>query len=342
CLQPTWLAQSNMPSADVVLVFGYLWGLNSILKNNKLGLGVALVLMLSVSLRGVVGVAALAATHVLLFRKDVLKNWLSYLIPSALFCVWIFYHFQKTGWAISTPADGWSYSRGITTPSEMLRNILVITKNHFDFGGAIIWVIVLIIILLKRKTIAAAKPLFIVLLTPILLFSISFVPFGNPIMHRYYSVGYLLLILVAVYFVFQLSSQLKRNLILGLIALGFITGNFWIYPTGIANGWDATVAHIPYFKLREKMIDFIQQEKIPTSEIGTSFPNIDGTKFSDLDTTSWRFKPKDLAKDKYIFESNIFNGFEDAELAELHSNKWILKKEFLSMQVYVRLYERRY
>ena len=69
-----------------------------------------------------------------------------------------------------------------------------------------------------------------------------------------------------------------------------------------------------YFMLRKKMIDYIDSQNIPLSEIGSEVPNITKHKFVDLNNDVRAFSLKDFTKHKYIFYSNIYNMFSDEEL----------------------------
>jgi hypothetical protein len=44
---------------------------------------------------------------------------------------------------------------------------------------------------------------------------------------------------------------------------GLLSGNFWVYPDTMAKGWDATLAHLPYHHLRQKMRQYINRNHIP-------------------------------------------------------------------------------
>ena len=117
-----------------------------------------------------------------------------------------------------------------------------------------------------------------------------------------------------------------------------ISGNFWIYPDKIAKGWDATIAHIPYYQLRKKMINFIENKDISFNDVGSEVPNTEMIKYIDLSNDNRKFPLKNFDIHRYIFYSNIYNMFTDEEIDELKNN-WIVEKEYKCLQVYVRLYK---
>jgi hypothetical protein len=118
-----------------------------------------------------------------------------------------------------------------------------------------------------------------------------------------------------------------------------ISGNAWIYPERISQGWDSSLAHLPYYKARNQMINYIKQKNLPLSDIGTAFPNTALFKYIDLTEEEVGFAEKDLKKNTYIFYSNIMNDFTDAERNEL-KNTWYVEKEFHYLHIKVILYKK--
>jgi len=120
--------------------------------------------------------------------------------------------------------------------------------------------------------------------------------------------------------------------------IGLLSGNFWVYPDRISQGWDATLAHLPYYNLRKKMIAYIDENNIPVNETGSGIPNAYPLKYIDLSDDEREFPRKDFDKQKYIFYSNIFNDFTDEELERL-KNKWQVEMKYQTLQVKVVLYK---
>lgn len=345
-LEPTLLTQSTMVSNDLVLVFFYLLGVNAIIKTNRILLFISLIGMAVVSTRGIIACPALFITDILwnkYFEK--LKSDLRLIIPYALFVLiigtWLSYHYIQTGWVFTTPSPNWAEHRQISGVITMLKNIGIIGWRIIDFGRLGIWLIFLITIpiLIKNKLYQKTdfQKLMLLALSPLLIFSLAFIPFTNPIGHRYYMVFYLLFTLLAYYAIINCMTEKKvlYASCFGITSLLF--GHFWIYPDNIAKGWDSTLAHITYFSERKAMINYIRESKIPFSQVGTDFPNVAGLKYTDLENTKESFVEKDLSEQKLIFQSNIFNGFSDEELNELKT-KWFILKEYRRAGVYVRLY----
>jgi hypothetical protein len=130
-----------------------------------------------------------------------------------------------------------------------------------------------------------------------------------------------------------------RKFLFAVVLAGLISGNFWVYPGKIANGWDATLAHLPYHYLRQKMIRYIDENRIPFDKIGSETPNLAAIRYIDLTNDDRSFPRADLQKHPYIFYSNVFNMFTDEEIDELNRT-WTEVKKFRCLQVVVILYKK--
>jgi len=143
------------------------------------------------------------------------------------------------------------------------------------------------------------------------------------------------------YILFESGLDLKLSRMIYVIALaGLISGNFWIYPDHIAKGWDSTLAHLPYYKIRSEMIQYIVKQKIPFDQVGTEFPNTATFENIDLNGSMKFFPEKNMKTNPYIFYSNIFNDFSDQELIDLKTN-WNVLKKIKRCGVYGILYKRK-
>ena len=147
--------------------------------------------------------------------------------------------------------------------------------------------------------------------------------------------------MIFLYILFETGIEKKLTRWIYFISLaGLLSGNFWIYPDQIAKGWDSTLAHLPYYKIRAEMIRYIEKEKIPINQVGTEFPNTATFENIDLNGSNIFFPEKDLQIQPYIFYSNIFNDFSDQELNDLKTN-WLVIKEIKRCGVKGILYKRK-
>jgi hypothetical protein len=213
-----------------------------------------------------------------------------------------------------------------------------------DFGRIFYWLLAIyfVVLILKKKIIIDYN---IKLLT--VLFIISFLVY-SPVMliykvlngHRYIITLFIIFTVLISYLLFEKTSRkYTKYAIFSILLAGLLSGNFWVYPDHIAKGWDATLAHIPYYVIRPKMIQFIDDQNIPIDSIGTEVPNDVNLKYIDLSDDNRKFPRKNFQKHNYILYSNIYNMFTDEELTELRE-KWEIIKEYKLIQVRMTLYKR--
>ncbi|MBK0403339.1 hypothetical protein I5M27_10105 [Adhaeribacter sp. BT258] len=350
---PTLLAQCTQVAPDVLLVFLYLFSLNKILEKRRLLLIFSLIFLGLLSPRGTIAAFALFLTDAGLFwfeKKETrtLKHFttlfLTYAPAGLLVIFWQILHFRHFGWIGYNPDSEWGTLSQFAGLKGMIRNAALITWRLFDFGRLFIGFGFLVTLLYYFRKRLQFPPetyrLFTLVTIPFFLFSLVFLPFTNPIGHRYYLVVFLLLALLVCYLLAHIPNRLFRKITYGFMLPGLLTGHFWIYPDSVAKGWDATLAHTPYFELRREAIAFLDEKNIPLETVGSDYPNLAPLSITNLNNDIRHFKPKDLKTDKLVLYSNIFNGFSDEELSDLQT-QWQVVKSWKSGQVKMILYERK-
>jgi hypothetical protein len=118
------------------------------------------------------------------------------------------------------------------------------------------------------------------------------------------------------------------------LLVGLVSGNLWVYPESISQGWDASLAHTPYHSLRNEAIDSLEVLNIDVSEIASFFPN-----YNKIDEIDLNENPKAFTKfsnnSKYVFYSNIYNlSDEDYQiLANQYSSIMYLKRHRIFVSI---------
>ena len=349
-LEPTLMAQCTQVAPDVLLVFFYLLSLNKILENRRIALAFGLIFLGMLSPRGTIAVALLFLSDLAwYFLQDTAKRptffrlFLSYFPAGIIVLTWLISHYQHFGWVGYNPDSNWGAYSKFAGLKGMLRNAVIIIWRMLDFGRLAVWLSFLIaaIVLLRNsiKIPFPAKAIFTFFLIPFLGFSFVFLPYTNPIGHRYYLVVFLLFALLTFYFLTLLPHRNLRRVLYGFMLAGLATGHFWVYPDGVAKGWDASLAHLPYFNLRHEAIQYLNGRKIPLEKVGSDYPNLSPLSQTDLLSDTRSFKAKDLQTNEYVLFSNVFNGFSDEEIQELKTN-WQPVESWKRGQVYLVLYRR--
>lgn len=363
-VDPCLIGQATLVTPDIVIILFFLMSLFGVLSQNKFILTIGIIGLSLTSMRGyMVGSA--------IFIFDTLNDWLvhrvrsysplfkkiiPYLPGGILALIFLALHYQHTGWIGYHEGSPWAPAFEKVDFKGAIKNIGLIGWRMLDFGRVFLWLVLFFVgIKLCRKNWKLdnrSKQILLLLISLVIFLCPSLVIHKTLTGHRYLLPIFLVIDLLAVYWVYLLSKILSpvggrkglkfpiANILFIIIFLGLSTGNLWIYPKKIAQGWDSTLGHLPYYELRQEMKSFIKKEQIPFNEVGSVFPNVEPFKYTDLENNEDSFTIKDFENQNYIFYSNVFNDFSDDELEDLENN-WKVSKEFHKMNICVILYERK-
>jgi len=351
-IEPTLLAHSTMVSLEILLVCGFFGALNTIIKNKTWQLSLWCLIISIVSIRGIFLTISLFTIYCVYLNSNIKKvkvlNVIKpFLLAAFAIIIWYLYHWLATGYFFQSSNSGWAVNNTATNTSILIKNLIYTVWRFFDFGRWIILVsLIPLIIYLKRSKKdwfnqhVKLVLLCFVIVSSILILAVSITK--SPPLHRYYIVSYLFASILFLQLLSKIEiAALYKKLSFAIVSLSLITGHLWVYPDYIAQGWDGSLAHLPFFKMKDKMLNYIESENISRKDVLTDFPLINANYYSDLGFTRNDFIPKHKAKmneKDYILQSNICNGFSDGELIDLKTN-WILQKEFKKRGVYLRLYK---
>jgi hypothetical protein len=262
----------------------------------------------------------------------------SYILGGIAAFSFLLFHYLKKGWIGYHPNSEWATAFQIVDFQGFMKNIAVLMWRILDFGHLFIILAILISTFILRgyeifkntKTLWVLWGISIVVLTPTLLI------YKGLLAHRYLLPIYITLDFLALKLISDLKTGKMQIMLFCLAFIGLLSGNFWVYPQPISTGWDSTLAHLPYYRLRNDMIQYIDNQGIKHSDIGTAFPNLRPSKWVDLTenalarnvaTEEGNFSALDFENNHYIFYSNVMNDFNKKELATLADN-WKIEKAF--------------
>ncbi|MCU0473568.1 MAG: hypothetical protein MUC93_09420 [Bacteroidales bacterium] len=355
-LDPTLLAQCTLVSPDVLLVFFFMMALNHISEKNRVSYAIALAGLTLSSMRGMMCVAGLFCAEIiirlynergLLNIRNTLMTFSRILIPylpalliAGLFLGW---HFYKTGWIGYHRDMPWYTLFESVDFKGAVRNIFILGWRLIDFGRFFVWITALTCLrhfFRNRPSMPTSSvPLSIILVTVFLALGHAVILHRNLSGHRYLLPVYIVFTILVIQYLYNITGEnFPRKFFTWLLIIGLLTGNFWVYPDRIAKGWDSTLAYLPFFPLREKMMTFMENEGIKLEDTGSSFPNTGVIDRMDLSGNMRSFAEIDLLNNNYIFYSNVFNNFSNEEL-DILRYQWIKIKEFRLIQVKVTLYK---
>lgn len=323
CTEATLTAQVMSLNPDVAMLCAFfmaLYGIHS-QKSRYIIAGTALLSLLSI--RGwIMGIALFCIdfVHNGLDIKEWRKYVKRYIVFAILIVLWLFLHHFYTGrWFASEMYKSeflWSI---------IPKNAVVFVFRLLDTGRVALWAVVVYFVWRMRKNIMIllSQTHFLLqsALITLIVFFILFVPLTNPIGHRYFMVIYVLLIVWATQ---KIEESKVKYSTFGIITLFFIAGHFWVYPAPIANGWDSSLAHVPYFRLKNNVLQYVKSKNIPFSQVYTYPPLQKSEYFTKLSKEKTENLP--LLNDEnwktapYILYSNVSNSFNRKELNLLQKN----------------------
>ena len=351
CFDPTLLAQVSVVSPDVMLIAGFLICLVGILENNKWLTAIGAILLSLSSNRALMMMSALFLFS--LFKKEWsfnirLKEFLNKIIPflpaGILALAYLIFHYQQSGWIGHHPESPWAPSFERVNFKGFMKNLIVLFWRLIDFGHVGFFLLMLYFLRFQSIEKFSTKPkpyqLFI-LVCLIELFIYPFILFYKGLMgHRYLLPLYLMNGLLAVYFLAtELSLQRYSRKLFKLAFIIMLSGNLWVYPKKIAQGWDASLSYLPYNSLRSQALDYLSAQNIKLERVGSAFPNLRSLKETNLINDPSKFKAYDLSRDDFILYSNVMNKFSGSEIYQLELN-WVLEKEWKLGTVFIKLYKR--
>jgi len=350
-VDPFFIGQSILVSPDILLVFAWLMGLWSILKNRKITLILSTIFLAAISMRGMMVVFSLFLFEVFRLydqkftRNSFLKIFLYYL-PSGLFSlIFLYFHYKHAGWIGCHEASPWAPTFEKVSFTGFVYNIGLVGWRLLDFGRVFLWIVVgwgvSKMINERIKVSIQLKELFILLVVLLLVLTPSMLMHVGVKAHRYLLPVALIINLISLKLLSETISKnnIRKTIYIALF-LGLLSGNLWVYPKHIAQGWDSTLAHLPYYSLRNEMIQYLDENQIPIDAVGTNFPMIGSFETLDLNGRNEGFHKSDFEKDSYILYSNVFNDISDEELIKFETD-FNIHKEFHLGQICMILYKRR-
>ena len=350
-IDPTLLAQLVLVSPDVPLVLFFLMAMNAILDNKKWWLGVSIVALFLISMRGMMLSICLLLLDVycnISFRRksaavfrSLLNRSVIYLPALLIFLVFSCYHYSVKGWIGFHSDSPWAGSFERVDIKGFFYNIALLGWRIVDFGRIGIWLVLAIIVSLSGKYIfkdARTKLLLYFLITLIVILPANMLWAKGLLGHRYLLPIFLIAALLCVRLLFsEHVLEKNREPLAYLMFFVLISGHFWIYPPKISQGWDASLAHLPYYQLREQGMEYLKDQKIDIAETASFFPNKGQLSAIDLIDDDRHFQHFDGSQ-QYVFYSNSYN-ISDEEIEILNEAYHQIKK-FESRDIYVVIFEK--
>lgn len=374
-IEPTILAQSTMITSELAIFFLYLLAIRSMLYRQQFWQIIAMSFIILLNIRGMMLVTVIFLGEFILlflsekkrgigFWKAIFKPFLQlipiYLLPGIIAIGWLFVHYFIEGWVGFNREDmPWQGSFIKVTGLGYLRNFAVFGWRLLDFGRVFMWLVAGILALrlifnqLKYKTLSFSELLRDKKFNVLLVFLCTFVLVFFPIMTRYtgtlqhrYLLPFIAIFIICVTYLFQYFHEKNialryRNVLFSIMVIGLLSGHFWVYPDKVSQGWEASLAYLPYFKMRDKMRDYVNKNNIDKSTITTGSPHKYLLIHSDLKKNDGEYVDIDEVKYDtfpYLIYTNICNDVADSTYDDIHA-RWILEYELRNRQVRMSLFK---
>ena len=349
-LEPTLLGQSALVSPDIPLVFFFLLSLNSILSNKRILLTLGIMGLFLISMRGGMTSFALLLLDLYFnnnkssskaFWRLVKMSW-SYLPGFLLFCTYNYLHYSEKNWIGYHENSPWSPSFQHVDFTGFVKNIIVLGWRLLDFGRVFLWMLGLwfaVKYFSKFRKDDKIKELLIIFMVVIICSSISFLSYTGLNAHRYILPVYLSFSLLVIYMIFS-SEIIQKRWITSFLCVGLLSGHLWVYPSHISQGWDASLAHLHYFDLREKMLADMNSLQISIPEVACVYPNNSEQRYMDLSNDTIKHSAFDHTLSKYVLYSNVYNDYTDEDVKVL-TEEFNIISHHQKMGVFMNLYERK-
>ena len=357
-LDATLLSQSALVSPDIILMACLFTALRAVLENRKILLAFSILFLSLISMRGMMCTGAIfffyayhqyKTLRTITFGKVAIAV-IPFLPGVLLAFSFLIYHYYKLGWIGYHANMPWaSCFEKIESFREFGRNIIIMIWRFIDFGRLIIWILFFYAIYLlyknRKSNISFSYQQISIIFLFILLLLISSYSFLLHKMlsgHRYLSPHYVLITLITFIILDKYCSLKKLKIIAVFSALVLLSGNFIKYPEKISTGWDSTLSHLPFYGLREQMLEYIKEHNIAWEDISAGF-GVYGNQ-NDIDLSS----PKDIIiknttetePTTYFIYSNISNMDDDSIEMLKQEDKYALIKKFERGYIFIALYKK--
>jgi uncharacterized membrane protein len=117
-----------------------------------------------------------------------------------------------------------------------------------------------------------------------------------------------------------------------------ITGHCWIYPEKIAQCWESTLLHTPYYELRKECFDYIEDNQMDYNDLSAGFCLYGNRGYTEVTNERKIVKDTDL-NTKYFIYSNISNVADEIVDELKDTTQWVPVKNFRKGCIFITIYK---
>jgi len=343
---PTWITQSVQLAPDIALVAFALTSVNLFFARRSFSMSLTLTALSLTSVRGAIACAGLGlglfAWTVWQDRErgmgPLLRRFIPFVAPALAFTFFLLIRKLTLGYAILHPESPFVQHRALLPLSGMVRNTAILIFRLVDFGRIFVWAVLGFLILRSFRSAVTSlqhRPLgflvlgFFVALLPFTL------PLSNPFGHRYFLLPSVLGIAWTGSLLLEYAPRYGKSVCVLLIS-ALWGGHLWIYPDTIAQGWDASLAGLPFADQRIEVLSYLNERNIPLEHVGTAFPGNGELREEFAGAYFGKMCEPSAPSERYRLVSRVHN-----ELDTLSTSKqWTLEQDFSKGRLWMRLYRK--
>ncbi len=265
------------------VIFFAVYAINQMLADKKAGLSLAFIGLCLTNKRGMIIAATLMIAYVLkvfLLEKRAfsIKELVKTVLPAMPGCftvfVYLFFRFHYHGWVFTNEDSAWAGTGDLVDFYGFIRNSAVFVWKNIDFGRIGLWAVMLFMFVkFGYKRLFNSENRFLWLCYFLLQFSFACVTLTitNPFGARYFIVQFILFAILTTKLLFDLFNEKQAKIIAVLLIIVSVTGNLWLYPEKIAQNWDCTMKHLPFYSLRKECFDYMEKQGIAYEQTASGF-----------------------------------------------------------------------
>ena len=344
-IDPTISTAFVLVNPEIIIIFFFFLAVNGILFKSKALKYIGLLFLSIVTFRSMMlfgGILLFEICNTLLLKKKKIKTILNiqfltpYIlgsIPGILFVIW---RLTTKGWLQTHPNSPWAGYWYFADFEFFIRNCIVLLWRYLDFGRIFIFAFLFISMFLfgnKIFQLEKNKKLILLAITSVFFILITVLIATNAFGHRYFIVSYIAIILLA--FIILKEFYIKKRIIYVVLCMGLLTGNLWMYPKNISQGWNATLGHLPYHALRVEAIDYLNKNNINIEEVASFFPNYNIVDYIDFKGDKRSFS-KFNGTNIYVFYASVYNLTEEEQKSL--ANHYSVLKQFHKFNTTIKIY----
>ena len=348
-LEPTVLTQFAISSPDFILFTAFVIALRAVLERKPILLAVGLFFLCCISIRGFfAGVGLFLANQYYTYLQNenqfsiklFFRTFLPYLPTLTTLIIFYVIYFSKNGWFFADSGTDCHYAMPQTW-EQVVRRILVFGLRLLEQGRFAVWALTLffVFVLIKRKEKLSAveKTLalfaFLVYGLYFLFVFITQMPFSQ----RYFMPQFFLLTILTLMFVVKYFNAKRIKVIICSVLFLVLSGHFWLYSDRIYQPWEQTLLHLPFYKLRTEVFNYIDENNFDYNDLSAGFSLAGNRGFIELAHYGKVVSSTNLNK-RYFIYSNISFWRNDRVIELRDAERWQPIKTFRRGVIFITIY----